>query len=340
MPAWPGGFEAIGVHQLAHPDPQTAELKAAMVKTKTLGPDNSAPYQMGDENPGEGVINLIIDLLADTEDRILHHTTFDFGQKTMALTLQGIILTDTLESDDDENPTVTYATYGDIAYIEDTGHDREIRIHFHGGHAMTHRMGNAQTVAQLKRVMRSYRNQFLSNGDPKLWGTDEEALADESTTTSGQSAGTTTDEEPPPISERVRFWEEQDRINQVLIPRVIRQGELLTRHVAEHDNLPEMIGRVISDALSEQATLYNAAMERASSEMQTAYDQALDKTRQELDAQYAAALKKANAEQQASYEAAISAVKREASQTRKWAAFVGTVATLIAVVAIVIAVLL
>lgn len=311
-----------------------------MVQPKTLRPDNRAPYQMGDENPGEGVLALIQDLLADTGDRILHHTTFDYGMKTMVLTLQGIILTDALEPDDNEKPGVSYATYGDIACLEDTGHDREIRIHFHGGHAMTHRMGNAHTVAQLKRVMRSYKNQFLSNGDPQLWGTDEEALVEESSATSGQSADPTTDEEPPPISERVRFWEEQDRINQVLIPRVIRQGELLTRHVAEHDNLPEMIGRVISDALSEQATLYNAAMERASSEMQTAYAQALDKTRQELDAQYAAALEKANAEQQTSYEAAISAVKREASRTRRWAAVVGTVATLIAVVAIVIAVFL
>ena len=311
-----------------------------MVQPETLRPDNNAPYQIGDENPGEGVMALIQDLLADTEDRVLHHTTFDYGQKTMVLTLQGIVLTDALEPDENDNPSVSYATYGDIAYIEDTGHDREIRIHFHGGHAMTHRMGNAQTVAQLKRVMRSYRNQFLSNGDPQLWGTHEEALVDESSTTSGQSADPTTDEEPPPISERVRFWEEQDRINQVLIPRVIRQGELLTRHVAEHDNLPEMIGRVIADALSEQATLYNVAMERASSEMQTAYDQALDKTSQELDAQYAAALEKASTEQRASYEAAISAVKHEASRTRKWAAVVGTVATLIAIAAIVIAVLL
>lgn len=64
-----------------------------MVQPETLRPDNNAPYQIGDENPGEGVMALIQDLLADTEDRVLHHTTFDYGQKTMALTLQGIILT-------------------------------------------------------------------------------------------------------------------------------------------------------------------------------------------------------------------------------------------------------
>ena len=35
-----------------------------------------------------------------------------------------------------------------------------------------------------------------------------------------------------PIADRVRFWEEQDKINQELIPRVIRQHELLTAHIA------------------------------------------------------------------------------------------------------------
>ena len=44
------------------------------------------------------------------------------------------------------------------------------------------------------------------------------------------------------IAEKVRFWEEQDKINQELIPRVIRQNELLTKHIAEHDSLPEVAG--------------------------------------------------------------------------------------------------
>ena len=311
-----------------------------MVQAKTLRPDNSVPYQMGDEDPAEGVINLIIGLLADTEDQILHHTTFDYGMKTIALTLQGIILTDALEPDDDENPSVTYATYGDVTYIEDTGHDREIRIHFHGGNADTYRMGNAQTVAQLKRVMRSYRNQFLSNGDPKLWGTDDEVQDDANSIDSERGTDPEAVGEPPPISERVRFWEEQDRINQALIPRVIRQGELLMRHVAEHDDLPEMVGRVISDALAEQAAMYNQAMMNAASEMQVAYEQALDKTRQDLDVQYAATLEKANTEQQASYEAAISTVEDEAARTRRRTTVVAAVAVGVAVVAVVIAVLL
>ena len=59
-----------------------------------------------------------------------------------------------------------------------------------------------------------------------------------------------TTENPESIAERVRFWEEQDKINQELIPRVIRQNELLTRHIADHENLPEVTGNAISQALA------------------------------------------------------------------------------------------
>ena len=51
------------------------------------------------------------------------------------------------------------------------------------------------------------------------------------------------------ITERIRFWEEQDKINQELIPRVIRQNQLLTKHIAEHDTLPEVAVNTISEPL-------------------------------------------------------------------------------------------
>ncbi|MEX0775003.1 MAG: hypothetical protein WD042_04730 [Phycisphaeraceae bacterium] len=37
----------------------------------------------------------------------------------------------------------------------------------------------------------------------------------------------TTDEKRPDIAEKVRFWEEQDKINQAIIPRVIEIHEAL-----------------------------------------------------------------------------------------------------------------
>lgn len=40
----------------------------------------------------------------------------------------------------------------------------------------------------------------------------------------------------PKIGERVKFWQEQDRINRELIPRVIKNHELLAKHVESHED--------------------------------------------------------------------------------------------------------
>ena len=45
------------------------------------------------------------------------------------------------------------------------------------------------------------------------------------------------DEERPKIADKVRFWEEQDRINRELIPRVLKQHELFTAHIETHDSV-------------------------------------------------------------------------------------------------------
>ena len=91
---------------------------------------------------------------------------------------------------------------------------------------------------------------------------------------------TTSDENS--IAERVRFWEEQDKINQELIPRVIRQNELLSKHIAEHDNLPELAGNAISQALA-----------RAQEEQRQQYEAALDTAKRELAEQAQANFQKA-----------------------------------------------
>ena len=76
---------------------------------------------------------------------------------------------------------------------------------------------------------------------------------------------TTADSEDTlPIADKVRFWEEQDKINQELIPRVIRQHELLTAHIADHEKLPLVAANAISEALTEalqqQQEQYEAAL--------------------------------------------------------------------------------
>ena len=55
----------------------------------------------------------------------------------------------------------------------------------------------------------------------------------------------------PPIAERIRFWEEQDRINQELIPRVIRQHELLTKHISDHEMLPIVAASAAREAVEQ-----------------------------------------------------------------------------------------
>ena len=55
--------------------------------------------------------------------------------------------------------------------------------------------------------------------------------------------------ERPQIAEKVKFWEEQDRINQELIPRVLKQHELLASHIRTHEtasvNLASLESRML-----------------------------------------------------------------------------------------------
>ncbi len=90
-----------------------------------------------------------------------------------------------------------------------------------------------------------------------------------------KSAKHTQDPEATRIAEKVKFWSEQDRINQALIPRVIRQGELLTKHIAEHDDLPQLLNTVVSDALAKQSRAFEVALEKAIADVNDAHARAL-----------------------------------------------------------------
>ena len=74
-----------------------------------------------------------------------------------------------------------------------------------------------------------------------------------------------------PIADRVLFWEEQDRINQELIPRVVRQADLLAQHIKDHENLLELAGKAVQAALAEaseeQRRHYEAAIAAARSDV-------------------------------------------------------------------------
>jgi Flp pilus assembly protein TadB len=124
----------------------------------------------------------------------------------------------------------------------------------------------------------------------------------------------TSPDDSVPISERVKFWEEQDKINQELIPRVIRQHELLTGHIAEHENLPAVVANAVQQAIAgdreEQRRLYESALETAKAEFnkqsenqKQLYEAALNAAKTEF-AEWAS-------EQQRQYDTSLEAARTE-----------------------------
>ncbi len=100
------------------------------------------------------------------------------------------------------------------------------------------------------------------------------APQNDDTAAAGNGEVTAADDDAIPISERVRFWEEQDRINQELIPRVIRQHELLTQHIGEHEHLPTTLANAVEEGLA-----------RGHKELQDKYDAALESAKEDLTQQ-------------------------------------------------------
>jgi hypothetical protein len=73
----------------------------------------------------------------------------------------------------------------------------------------------------------------------------------------------TSPDDSVPISERVKFWEEQDKINEVLIPRVIRQSGLLAEHVSDHENLQVIAAKAAYEATEATREELHNALEAA-----------------------------------------------------------------------------
>ena len=87
-----------------------------------------------------------------------------------------------------------------------------------------------------------------------------------------------------PISERVKFWGEQDKINKELIPRVIHQHELLTRHIGEHESLPEVVASAVHNAVTTVRT-----------EQKREFDEEVSRINMGVEEQVAAAVRSATA---------------------------------------------
>ena len=253
---------------------------------------------------------------------------FSFGEKTLAITDQRILVA---EEGGSVSRLTLDVTHDDILRFERDG--RTLIIEPRQTGERRYKFGQDQTVEQLVKIARSHQTtQTQVEGSREIRG----AASD-----GGQSS----------IAERVRFWEEQDKINQELIPRVIRQNELLTKHIAEHDSLPEVAGKAISEALAEareeQRQQYEAALGAARRQLaeqaQVTLDQTLATVRQDMQQQHDAALdaaKRELAEQaQASLDQTLAALRQEARKTRKILVGIATVPVAAGVAALIVGLL-
>lgn len=62
-----------------------------------------------------------------------------------------------------------------------------------------------------------------------------------------------TEQEVPKIAERIKFWEEQDRINKALIPRVLKNHDLIVELSQQTSKITETIS-VVESRINEKIT--------------------------------------------------------------------------------------
>lgn len=84
-----------------------------------------------------------------------------------------------------------------------------------------------------------------------------------------EDTGHSPETDRPKIAEKVKFWEEQDRINQELIPRVLKQHELLTSHIRTHEtasvNLASLESRMLEGLREAKSQVAQQLDERTAS---------------------------------------------------------------------------
>ena len=202
----------------------------------------------GDEGLNEKAVGCIDSILREGETP-LAISGFEFETRVLTITDQRVLIAG---EEDAAGSLVLSVDHDDISLITRDG--RTLIIETRTAEEYRYRFGKDQTVEELVGF----------------------ALSKQTDPTQCENG------ETPSIAERVRFWEEQDKINQELIPRVIRQNELLAKHIAEHDNLSELASNAISQAIAgareEQQRLYEAALDAAKKESAEQFQASLDRT--------------------------------------------------------------
>ena len=262
-------------------------------------------YQiLGDEGLNEYAMAAILGHIPEGH-QILFCSGFDFESKVIAISEGGVVV------GNDEEKVEFARRYPNIARVSNQG--RTLVIRTDDGIDHRYRMGNEQVVRYLVSNIRHQKQQSQNSREAEPVRATARRANSEAAENVTRSVGQPDAEANVSIGERVKFWEEQDKINQELIPRVIRQNELLTTHIADHENLPLIAGNAIGEALAEareeQQRHYDTALEAARQEMQQQYDAALEAAKQESQQQYDAALEVAKQEQQQLHDTALEAAK-------------------------------
>ena len=193
--------------------------------------DTNIAY-IGDEALNEEAMALIKRLLWDDEIPVAV-AGFDYETKLIAITGQRVIIAS------GNDGLVMNLLHGDIDLMRRDG--RTLVIRSRHGDEHRHRFGKDETVQELVETAHLVRDTIVSQPAGETSAVGSQRAQEERVD----------DEKPPHIAERVRFWEEQDRINQQLIPRVIRQHELMTRHISDHEMLPIVAAAAAREALDQ-----------------------------------------------------------------------------------------
>ncbi len=248
---------------------------------------------VGDEDRNEEAAVSIDRQLRDDET-LIACAGFEFKSKLIAITDQRVLIADK------SNGIVLNLKLGSIKTIRRDG--RTLIIIDTRDNTYSHRFGKDQTVQELVDI--AYRQKAISErpsvgtsqtGNSYVKGKGENQQTTPTRPENGQQSN---------IAERVAFWEEQDRINQELIPRVIQQSEVLTGHIKNHDNLQTAAVKMVRETVEESESRINQQLQEAQEERQ-------------LGEQH---LRQATEERQAAEEQLRQATEERQTQAAQWEA--------------------
>ena len=186
---------------------------------------------------------------------MIAYSGFDFGSKVIAITNQRVLIAH-------EERGIEFAS--SLSNLPTVRRDRRTLIlSTNNSQEYKYRMGDAQVVEDIVDEIRDAMSQFRSAATARQ---NSGASPANSHNRSAGAAADTSGQKQPGIAEKVQFWQEQDKINQELIPRVIRQHELLTNHVKDHETLPHVAAAAARQSVAQALEETNRQLETASAE--------------------------------------------------------------------------